>query len=81
MLLLSSCSDAELAARVVKGDGDAFAELAERYDWLIGWITRRPIPGLEREDEHQEALIGLLTACRDYDPARGSFGAIATIRQ
>jgi DNA-directed RNA polymerase specialized sigma subunit len=77
---LSSLTDAELAERVVKGDGDAFAELADRYRWLIGWLTHRPHPGLEREDERQEALIGLLQACRDFDPARGSFGAIATIR-
>ena len=47
---------------------------------MIGWLTHRPHPGLEREDERQEALIGLLQACREFDPARGSFGAIATIR-
>jgi hypothetical protein len=79
-MLLTSLSDAELAHRVVKGDGDAFAELARRYRWLIGWVTRRPLAGLEREDERQEALIGLLQACREFEPARGSFGAIATVR-
>jgi hypothetical protein len=79
-MLPPGLTDAELAARVVKGDGDAFAELAHRYGWLIGWLTSRPHPGLEREAERQEALIGLLQACRDFDPARGSFGAIATIR-
>jgi hypothetical protein len=79
-MLPRGLTDAELAARVVKGDGDAFAELADRYRWLIGWLTSRPHPGLEQEDQRQEALIGLLQACRDFDPARGSFGAIATIR-
>ena len=79
MLVLSSCSDAELAARVVEGDGVAFAELARRYHWLIGWLASRPIPGLERDDQRQEALIGLLQACRDFDSARGRFGAIATV--
>jgi hypothetical protein len=79
-MLLSALSDAELVGRVVKGDSAAFAELSDRYCWLIGWLTSKPHPGLEREDERQEALIGLLEACRAFDPARGRFGAIATIR-
>ena len=37
-------------------------------------------PGHEREDERQEALIGLFEACRQFDPARGRFGALATLR-
>jgi RNA polymerase sigma factor (sigma-70 family) len=79
-MLLSSVTDAALAGRVVKGDGDAFVELARRYRDLIGYVTRWPMPGLEREDERQEALIALLEACRTFDPARGTFGAIATVR-
>jgi Sigma-70 region 2 len=38
------------------------------------------MPVLDRDDERQEALIGLLQACRDFDPASGRFGAIATVR-
>jgi DNA-directed RNA polymerase specialized sigma subunit len=79
-MLPPSLADAELATRVVDGDSDAFTELARRYRDLIAYLTRWTMPGLEREDERQEALIALLEACRAYDPARGTFGAIATVR-
>lgn len=35
------------------------------------------LPGSERQDVEQEALIGLWIAARDYDPARGAFPAFA----
>jgi DNA-directed RNA polymerase specialized sigma24 family protein len=78
--LRTSMSDAELAARVLEGDGQAFAELARRYRGLIGFTTRNPAEGQDVDDERQEALLALLEACRVFDPTRGSFGAIATAR-
>jgi RNA polymerase sigma factor (sigma-70 family) len=75
-----SMTDAALAARVLDGDGQAFAELADRYRGLIGFTTRHPAEGQDVDDERQEALLALLEACRIYDPTRGSFGAIATVR-
>jgi RNA polymerase sigma factor (sigma-70 family) len=80
MVLRTSMSDAELAARVLAGDGQAFAELADRYREMIGFTIRNPAEGLDRDDERQDALLALLEACRRFDPARGSFGAIATVR-
>jgi RNA polymerase sigma factor (sigma-70 family) len=73
-------TDAELVACVLEGDGQAFAELAHRYRELIGFVTRNPALGQEVDDERQEAWVALLEACRVFDPARGSFGAIATVR-
>jgi RNA polymerase sigma factor (sigma-70 family) len=80
MVLRTSMSDAELAARVLAGDGQAFAELAHRYREMIGFTIRNPAEGQDVEDERQEALLALLEACRLFNPARGSFGAIATVR-
>lgn len=75
-----SMTDATLAAPVLAGDGQAFAELAHRYRELIGFTTRNPAEGHDVDDERQEALLALREACRIYNPARGSFGAIATVR-
>ena len=73
-------ADGMLAGRAARGDGAAFAELARRYDDLIAFYARGHARGHDRDDERQEALIGLLEACRVFDPSRGSFGAIATVR-
>jgi hypothetical protein len=75
-----SMTDAALAALVLTGDGQAFAELAHRYREMIGFTTRNPAEGQEIDDERQEALMALLEACRLYNAARGSFSAIATVR-
>lgn len=70
-MLPASLSDTALAARVVDGDGVAFAELARRYRSMIhdacGWAPH----GLTRADLRQEALIGLLEACKGYEAGRG----------
>lgn len=68
--------DGALAGRAARGDSVAFAELARRYDDLIGYGTRMPAWGHDREDERQEALIGLFEACRAFDPARGRSGRL-----
>jgi Homeodomain-like domain len=79
MKLLEAHTDNALAARSVKGDGAAFAELARRYARLIDHATRRPALGLEREDQRQIALLALFEACRAADRERWDFGAIATV--
>jgi RNA polymerase sigma factor (sigma-70 family) len=78
--LRTSMSDAELAARVLAGDDQAFAERARRYREMIGFVTRDPALGQDVDDERQEALLALLEASRIFNPVRGSFGAIATVR-
>jgi hypothetical protein len=55
-------SDAVLAGRAARGDGAAFEELARRYEDLLGFYTHMHAWAHEREDERQEALIGLFEA-------------------
>jgi RNA polymerase sigma factor (sigma-70 family) len=74
---LHAVSDRYLAARAAEGDGFAFAELARRYRRLIWAAAHLPPPGLESEDLRQEALLGLLVTCQNYDPAKGAFAALA----
>ena len=76
---MRSLSDEALAVRVAAGDDRAFAELARRYEPLIGRVTRRPPPGVASEDVRQEALLGLLEACRITDGER-RFAGIAALR-
>src|SRR4051794_15177488 len=71
--------DGALAVHARRGDGAAFAELARRYRALILATVREPRFGLSRDDQRQEALIGLYQACREYDPRRGAFRAFAKV--
>jgi RNA polymerase sporulation-specific sigma factor len=66
--VMSARSDEQLAARVrVAGDGEAFGQLADRHDDLIRYHARRYFrEGYDGEDMRQEALVGLLKACRTY---------------
>lgn len=51
-------------------------------EWLpLAYVISRGyfIPGGDRDDVRQEALIGLWVACRDWDPARGSFKPFAVM--
>jgi hypothetical protein len=75
---LRSLSDAALASRAAAGDDVTFSELARRNGWLLRRTTRQVAFGMTLEDQRQEALIGLFEACRAFDPAKGSFAAIAT---
>lgn len=53
------------------------------------WTQHRPLalnvardyylPGAERKDTEQEALIALWEACQDYDPTKGSFAGFARV--
>jgi transposase-like protein len=77
---LQAVTDGYLAARVVKGDGVAFAELARRYRPLIGRATRWAPQGVEPEDLRQEALLGLLATCFAFDRAKGPFPVLARMK-
>jgi RNA polymerase sigma factor (sigma-70 family) len=77
---LHAVSDGFLAVRVAGGDGAAFAELARRYRPLILHVTRPRTLGLELEDACQEALFALYQACLKYDPERGRFRGLASLR-
>jgi RNA polymerase sigma factor (sigma-70 family) len=77
---LHAVSDGFLAVRVAQGDGAAFAELARRYRPLILHATGRRTLGLEFEDACQEALLALFHACMKYDPDRGRFRGLASLR-
>ena len=76
---LVAVSDGFLAGRAAAGDEAAFAELARRYRPLIGRLTLGPPAGVGVDDLRQEALLGLLDACRYYQPAKGPFPALARI--
>lgn len=62
-----------LARLAGSGDDAAFRRLAEQMQPLIYSTTRRfYAPGLDRNDVHQAAMVGLWNACRDYDLEAGS---------
>ena len=68
--------DEVLAERVRRGDELAFRVLVTRYEPLLRSVCWSPLPvGLDADDLRQEALLGLLEACR-MESAR-SFAAIA----
>jgi transposase-like protein len=77
---LDAVSDGYLAARAANGDGVAFGELARRYRPLILRVTGLRTVGLEVEDARQIALVGLFQACRIYEPGRGRFEGLASLR-
>jgi RNA polymerase sporulation-specific sigma factor len=72
VLAMSARSDEQLAARVrIAGDEQAFDRLADRHDDLIRYHARRYFrDGYDGDDMRQEALVGLLKACRTYRPDR-----------
>src|SRR3954451_4530131 len=75
---LESVSDRYLARRAATGDGAAFAELARRYEPLLGAAAHAGPEGGEADDARQHALIGLFVACRVTDGQR-SFAGIAKV--
>ena len=79
MIRLGSLTDEALAVRARAGDERAFEELVCRYQRVMGAAMRRPGFGMGWEDESQEALIGLLKACRSYRPDRGRFASLAAV--
>src|SRR3954469_23043310 len=73
---LDTVSDGYLAQRAAQGQGAAFAELARRYGNVINGATHWPPAPYTREDLRQEALVGLLQACRAHERGR-PFGPLA----
>jgi RNA polymerase sporulation-specific sigma factor len=72
--------------RAQRGDRQAQERLVQRYRWVCATMAARYfLPGGERDDLYQEAMIGLLRAIRDYHPGRGrqfrSFVALCVRRQ
>lgn len=65
-------TDAQLCARVRRGDADAKAAIIERYEPLINSIigTFYMAPGTDRDDMRQEARLGILRAAEIWRPRR-----------
>jgi RNA polymerase sigma factor (sigma-70 family) len=74
---LCTVSDEFLAGRVRAGDQAAFAELAQRYAPLLMKATMRAPRGVEPEDLRQDALLGLLRACKAHGPGAAPFAGYA----
>lgn len=69
-----------LALLTAGGCVDAFPLLAERFAPVIGGIlTGLSVPSEEREDLHQEGLIGLYKATLLFDPEQSSFSTFARL--
>ena len=60
--------DELLAERVRRGDELAFRVLVSRYEPLVRSVCWSPPSGLDTDDLRQEALLGLLEACRVESP-------------
>ena len=65
--------DEALAEMFRNGDQSAFAQLANRYLWIIRSITSRyNISGLDTDDLIQEGMLGLLYAVKTYSDDKGA---------
>ena len=69
-----ACGDAQLAALVRAGQGEAFAELSARYLGLIRAKAKlfEGASAPEKEDLWQEGLLGLYAAAISYRQGRGA---------
>lgn len=71
MLFYRELDDNELQQLALSGDREAEAQLAVRYFRTVRICTRPYfLAGGDSEDLIQEGMIGLLSAIRQYDPAR-----------
>ena len=65
--------DLTLALRVREGDNEAFREISEKYKGLILSVANKySASGFDKNDFFQEGLLGLLSACKAYDPEKNS---------
>lgn len=63
--------DLTLALKVREGDNDAFLEISEKYKGLILSVANKySASGFDKNDFYQEGLLGLLSACKAFDPER-----------
>lgn len=66
-------TDQQLVLRVKAGEDWAFEELAARHGGLVdGNCAFRSVPGEERDDLQQAALMGLFRAAQSYRPDCGT---------
>jgi RNA polymerase sporulation-specific sigma factor len=73
-------TDEQLAVAAQRGDRHAGNVLAGRYLGLCYHVVRDLyLPGADRDDVRQEALVGLTRAISDYRPDGGSFRNFATL--
>lgn len=64
-------NDRELAARAVRGDGQAFGELIQRYQGVVFNVAYRMMANApDAEDVTQETFIRAYRAFSSYDPER-----------
>lgn len=75
---LTSLGDEELCRLAREGNRDAENVLAERYFYIVRAAARSYyLAGGDQEDLIQEGMLGLVSAIREFDPARGGFSAFA----
>lgn len=79
-LNLRRVSSGQLADSAKAGSDPAFQELARRLNGYMRYRERELfMPGSERQDLHQEALVGLHKAVQSYREGRGDFEALARL--
>jgi len=72
--------DQELATRAALGCDHSFAVLEARLRGLRHWICSGYfLAGADHDDLLQEATVGLLKACHDFEPGHGSFRTFAEL--
>lgn len=68
-----SKQDEVLTEMFRNGDQTAFAELANKYLWLIrSIVSKYNISGLDADDLTQEGMLGLLDAAKTYSAEKGA---------
>src|SRR5436305_6881709 len=66
-MILEEPSDAELMARVRKGDREAFADLVDRHkDAVVSYVARLTADRDRAEDLAQETFLRLFRAAGEY---------------
>ena len=68
-----------LLLRAQAGDADAIAQVVTENRGLILHVRARYARSLDIDDAIQVGSIGLMTAIRRYDPARGAWSTLACI--
>jgi len=67
------CEGQDLARRAASGDMAAEEALVSEYAWLVRACARPHfLAGGDGEDLIQEGMLGLLSAVRTFDPAKGA---------
>lgn len=78
--LYCNLSDEQILSKYKMGDEKALDFLLNKYKSLASKIARSYfLVGAESEDILQEAMLGLYSACRTYNPDGSSFKSFATL--